>query len=208
MLLAAAASLVLRAAWPAALVCSASLLLWIGMRRGEYTPAGGFGAANLVTTLRLALIVLLAWLGLRIADPGSALLVFAVFVLDGIDGSIARRRGLASAFGARLDMECDALLVLVSTLLLYLRARVPLFILVPGLLRYAYVLALPLLPSGGREQPPSRVGRYSFSVLVTSLIASLWPIEPWQRAFAGFATLLVVYSFARSVYWSWSQRAD
>ena len=46
------------------------------------------------------------------------------------------------------------------------------------------------------------VGRYAFAVMVLSMCASLWPIEPWHRPLALLATLLIVYSFGRSVYWS------
>src|SRR5256885_6556405 len=139
MLIAAAASLLVQVAWPAAFVGAASLALLVTGGRGRYTPAGVFGKANFVTLVRLALVVLLAVLGARKPGPVEAMLVLAGFTLDRIDRWLARRAGLASAFGARLDIECDALLVLICALVLYLHARVPAFILVPGLLRYAYV---------------------------------------------------------------------
>jgi phosphatidylglycerophosphate synthase len=138
---------------------------------------------------------------LRAGGELAASLVLTVFVLDGVDGWLARRRQLASAFGARFDMECDALLVLVASLRVYLSGHLPAFILVPGALRYLYVLAVRWLPSR-REQPRSRVGRYVFALMVLSLCASLWPFEPWHRPLALVATLLIVWSFARSVYWS------
>jgi phosphatidylglycerophosphate synthase len=202
MLIAALLALALRAAWPVALIGAASLFALLGLGRGRYTPAGAFGSANAVTLLRLLLIACLALVGQRMRGEESALLMFAVFALDGLDGWLARSRQLSSAFGARFDTECDAMLVLVGSLLLYLRARLPAFILVPGALRYAYVLAIGWLPGRGREQPRSLVGRYVFAIVVLSLCASLWPLEPWHRPFALLATLLIVYSFGRSVYWS------
>ena len=39
--------------------------------------------------------------------------------LDGVDGWLARRRGMSSAFGARFDMEIDALLVQVLAILVW-----------------------------------------------------------------------------------------
>ena len=144
--LAALLALALHAVWPVALVGAASLVALLGLGRGRYTPAGAFGAANAVTLLRLVLIAALALIGLPQRGELAALLMFAVFALDGVDGWLARSRQLASAFGARFDMECDALLVLVGSLLLYLRGRLPAFILLPGALRYAYVLALAWLP--------------------------------------------------------------
>jgi phosphatidylglycerophosphate synthase len=173
----------------------------LGLGRGRYTPAGTFGSANAVTLLRLVLITSLASIGLRLGGEVAALIMLAVFALDGLDGWLARSRQLASGFGARFDMECDALLVLVGSLLLYLRGSLPAFILLPGALRYAYVLAIAWLPSRGREAPRSLIGRYVFAIMVLSMCASLWPFEPWHRPLALLATLLIAYSFAHSVYW-------
>jgi hypothetical protein len=75
--------------------------------------------------------------------------------------------------------------------------------LLPGALRYLYVLGLALFAADHREAPRSRVGRHAFSVMMSSFVASLWPLEPWHRPFAMFATLLIVFSFGRSVYWSY-----
>ena len=129
MLIAGLFALALGAAWPVALIGAASLSALLGLGRGRYTPAGAFGSANAVTLLRLVLITSLALIGLRLRGEVAALIMFAVFALDGLDGWLARSRQLASGFGARFDMECDALLVLVGSLLLYLRGRLPAFIL-------------------------------------------------------------------------------
>jgi phosphatidylglycerophosphate synthase len=40
-----------------------------------------------------------------------------LLALDGLDGWLARRFGLASAYGARFDMEVDGFLILVLALL-------------------------------------------------------------------------------------------
>jgi phosphatidylglycerophosphate synthase len=205
LLLATGASLLVRNALPAAGVGSASIGVLIALQRGRYTPAGTFGAANVVTAFRLVLIVGLALLGRTSPGPLSALWVGSIFVLDGVDGWIARRTGQASAFGACFDMECDALLVLMCSLVLYLHARLPAFILLPGVLRYLYVLALVLLPRM-QEAPRSRIGRYAFGAMVISFVASLWPIEPWHRPLALGASLLILLSFARSV--PLSRRSD
>jgi phosphatidylglycerophosphate synthase len=201
MLLAAAASLALGNALPAALAGGAALLVLVHAHRGRFTPSGQFGAANAITALRLLLTLSLGWLGLRTLEAPVALLVLAIFALDGLDGWLARRSGQASDFGARFDMECDALLVLVCALLLYLHGRLGAFVLVAGALRYAYVLVLAVLPQGGREAPRSRLGRYVFAVLMLSFIASL-ALLPGHRWLALGAVLLLCVSFARSMYWS------
>jgi CDP-diacylglycerol--glycerol-3-phosphate 3-phosphatidyltransferase len=66
--------------------------------------------ANLITTLRLALLCLLVWLGYE-ASPQlqllNAPLVLLIFILDGVDGYVARRRGEASLFGSVYDIAAD-----------------------------------------------------------------------------------------------------
>jgi phosphatidylglycerophosphate synthase len=84
--------------------------------------------------------------------------------------------GSPSELGARLDMESDALLVLSASLALFVHGRLGAFILVPGLLRYGYVLALAMFAALRRDAPRSKLGRYIFSLMMVSLIASLWPL--------------------------------
>jgi phosphatidylglycerophosphate synthase len=187
---------------PATAFGVASLLVLVFNHRGRWTPAGSFGPANAVTAVRLSMIGCLCAMGLRGVGPASALLVLLIFALDGLDGWLAKRGGHAAAFGANFDMECDALLVLVCSLVLYLNRRLGAFILLPGFLRYLYAIAIACFPRGALEAPASRVGRYAFSVLAVSMIVSLWPIEPLHRPLALVATLLIVFSFAKGFLWS------
>src|SRR5262245_15427822 len=84
-------------------------------RLRQYHPFPSFGVANLVTTARAALGVLLTSLigesvsGRLAATAASVALV--VLALDGLDGWLARRANMLSAFGARFDVEVDALLI-------------------------------------------------------------------------------------------------
>jgi phosphatidylglycerophosphate synthase len=159
------------------------------------------GAANAITLGRLVLVLALA---LRLeagAGPIEASLMVLVFALDGLDGWIARRSGTASELGARFDMEADALFTLVCALGLYACGRLAAFVLVPGLLRYAYVLALARLPRLRREAPRSSFGRWAFALMIVSFAVSAWPLylHGWLALLASAG---IVLSFARSVYWS------
>lgn len=180
-----------------------SLLVFVLRAHGRWTESGNFGAANTITLARVGGVFVFSWLGARAASPPGALLVLALFALDGVDGWVARRTHTASAFGARLDTECDAWMVLVASLVLQLAGRLGPFILVAGLLRYLYVLALAIVPGARGDEPPSRTGRWAFSLLVASLCASLWPLGPWHAPVAMLAVALLCASFARSVVWSW-----
>src|SRR5260370_1121940 len=76
-------------------------------------------------------------------------------MLDGVDGWLARRGGLASRFGARFDMETDALSVLVFTLLLLRTGQAGPWVLAIGLARYIFVGVAWLWPPLAVEFPQS-----------------------------------------------------
>jgi phosphatidylglycerophosphate synthase len=201
MLSATAAALFIGQAWPAALAGAVSFTLLFHGVRGGFTARGGFGVANLVTALRLLLVLALGF-GARAPALLLSAAVLGVFVLDGLDGWLARRSGSASAFGAHFDMEVDALLVLVAELVLWQR-DFGVWILVTGLLRYAYVMALAWVPAPGGPQLRSRFGRYAFGALVLGLSAA--PVLPETAALGAvaFGTVLVSASFARGFHWSY-----
>ncbi len=189
------------AAWPIA-ACAAlswAALLWLG--RGAYTPSGRFGWANRVTALRLLVISSLTAAPAALAARSVFLLVLGVLALDLLDGWLARRLGDASPFGALFDMESDALLVLVVTLRLWLGGGFAAWVLFPGVLRYAYVLAIWCWPEA-REAPRSRLGRSAFALLMVGLLAGLVLPEPSASVGVLLGSLLVSASFARSAYFS------
>ncbi len=86
-----------------------------------YHPFRSIGSANLATATRGTLVALLAALvGERVSGSVQyvALAVAATAAtLDGVDGWLARRSNTASRFGARFDMETDALLILTLAVL-------------------------------------------------------------------------------------------
>ena len=162
-----------------------------------------FGGANQVTLLR-GLLVALMIPSLLAPDrqPWSTVILGMVaLALDGIDGPIARRTGMASPFGARFDMETDALTVLMLSLLVAAEGRVGPWVLASGALRYLYVAAGWIWPWLARPVPPS-VARQLVCVLqIAGLLAALLPIlaPPWPSAIAAAALALLIWSFGRDV---------
>jgi phosphatidylglycerophosphate synthase len=110
-------------------------------------------AANLVTATRIALAG-----GVAVAaavDGPQALMgaLLAVALLsDFVDGRLARWTGTASAFGARLDMEADALLILVLSVVV--AADVGWWVLWLGLVRYGFAALVACVPRLRVEPPP------------------------------------------------------
>jgi phosphatidylglycerophosphate synthase len=195
-------AIVLRAAVLAAV--GGTLLLWLAVRRLR-TPR--FGAANAVTLLRAAIATLLvALLG---AAPTQALAWLLVALgtlgvaLDGVDGALARRRAEASEFGARFDMETDALLILVLAALVWQHGKAGVWILAAGLLRYLFVAGSWVLPWLGAALPPSTRRQAVCVVQIVSLLGALAPIvvPPWSGALALAGLAALVWSFTVDVHW-------
>ncbi len=188
----------------AAYVLGATVLLATVPRR---PPLPCFGVANQVTLLRAALVALLFGLAGETATPagawlaaGTALLASA---LDGVDGWLARRLGLSSAFGARFDMETDALLIVALALLVWQFDKAGYWVLLAGLLRYLFVAAGALLDWLRRPLPPSRRRQTVCVLQILMLIVCLLPpvTRPWSQTAAALGLLLLVWSFTLDVVW-------
>ena len=174
-----------------------------------HAPHARFGAANRVTLARLALVALLAaGVGEPLTDAtglawGAIAVATTAALWDALDGPLARAQGLASEFGARFDMETDALLVLVLSLLVIHFDKAGAWILAAGLMRYAFVLAGRALPWLARPLPPSQRRKAVCVVQITSLIVCLGPIiaPPWSRAIAAASLAALSASFAADLAW-------
>jgi phosphatidylglycerophosphate synthase len=181
-------------------------LLLAGLAARELHGAS-FGTANRVTLARGALTILL--LALLAAPPSAELAWYVVAIallglaLDGLDGWVARSRNEATAFGARFDMETDALLILALSLLAWQLGKAGAWVVLAGALRYGFVAASFAAPWLGRELPPSRRRQAVCVVQIVSLILCLLPVLP-PHASAGIALLGLVAltaSFATDVVW-------
>jgi len=174
---------------------------------------GSFGLANQLTLLRSALVCLI---GSALLASGQApieswsvsALVATALALDFLDGQVARRLGLVSAFGARFDMEIDALLILILAILVWQVGRVDAWVLAIGLMRYGFVLAGRPCAWLRAPLPPSRRRQTACAVQGVALLACvLPPVAPWIAGLtAGVALAALAGSFAADVRWLWRAR--
>jgi phosphatidylglycerophosphate synthase len=193
-------------AWRAASVAlvGGSALLWLTARRLALPT---FGAANAVTLVRAVLVVLLlATFGVAATSTVAWLLVALSTIaaaLDGVDGALARGRGERSAFGARFDMEVDALLILVLATLVWQHGKADVWILAAGLLRYGFVAASYVSPWLGAALPPSRRRQAVCVVQIVTLIGALVPFiaSPWSDLLALAGLVALIWSFGVDVRW-------
>ncbi len=180
------------------------LLLWLAARQLD---AEAFGAGNAVTLVRAAMTVLLA--ALFGAAPTPALgwtlvgLGAAAVALDGVDGALARGRNEASAFGARFDMETDALSIRGLAALVWQHGKAGAWILAAGLTRYLFVAAGRAFRWLGAALPPSPRRQAVCVVQIVSLLGALAPVvvPPWSAALALVGLAALVWSFAVDVHW-------
>ena len=214
MLVAAAALATLGAGLGAWFVPRALAVFGIGaacMWRGlaAHAPQARFGAANGITLLRLALVALLAAAAFEPAagTPAGAWAAVALAtlaaLLDAVDGPIARRRRQASDFGARFDMETDALLVAVLCIAVWQLDKAGAWVLASGAMRYAFVLAAGAWRWLDRPLPPSRRRKTVCVLQIVTLIVCLGPIvDPaLAAAVAGAGLALLAYSFGADIAW-------
>ena len=111
------------------------------------------GAANALTALRGLLLIGIV-LGSGVLPPYAILVLgIVVLVLDGLDGYYARKHNTVSTFGDVFDKEVDALFVLTFGVLIIDKQLAGSWIVLPGLLRYGYVIALSFFD---RKPSPTR----------------------------------------------------
>jgi phosphatidylglycerophosphate synthase len=167
--------------------------------RGRYTPQGSFGPANALTLLRLlGVFALLLW------SQGNELwaagLAFLILCADGLDGWAARRWGVASEFGHGFDQEVDAFFFLVLCLILYVHGHLGAWVLLPGALRYLFVLYAKLARPPRCTVRGNRFTRAVGVIAVLALIACLLPIGAACSGLAAGAALGLCGSFLHSTW--------
>ena len=200
------------AGWPALTVATLVLAGVAGLALRAMIagyPHDRLGACNAMTLLRAALVAgLVAALMSPFAPWAMVGIAVLALALDGVDGWLARREGLASAFGARFDMEVDALLGLVLALLAMAAGKAGPWVLVLGGLRYAYMFAGVFMPWLQGDLPPRRTRKTICVIQIATLIALLAPpvVPPLSLGLAGVASVLLVGSFAVDILWLWRRR--
>ncbi len=208
--LAGAAGLGLDYAAKAVIVFTAGA--WLVWRALDTHPHARFGPANRVTLGRLGAMALMAALigealpraplaAMPAATWGLVIAATLTALLDAVDGALARRSGLASAFGARFDMETDAAFTLVLCALVVQAGQAGSWILASGLMRYAFVAAAFAWPWLSGPLPPSKRRQTVCVVQITTLIVCLGPIVPplLANGLAAISLALLSLSFAIDV---------
>lgn len=166
---------------------------------------------NAITVARVALAPLVAVLILS-ARWSEALTCFvAAGVSDGLDGRIARKYGLESAFGAMLDPIADKALMILVTWTLAAMDALPLWFAALITARDVAIVAGAALthrPGGDGVRPRirplfiSKANTAAQIILLGGVLAAKsfdWPLEPWLTPALITAAALSIASFGAYV---------
>lgn len=151
----------------------------------------GSGCLGVVVAAAAGSISVPSW---WIAAPAALALA-----LDAVDGPVARRTQTASPAGGRFDLECDAVFALVLALAAALIYGP--WVLVLGLMRYAFVLAGLVVPRLRGALVFSRLRRVVAGAQGVVLVVAVTPLLPYavDLALLVGVLVLVVGSFGRDV---------
>lgn len=169
------------------------------------------GPADLVTLTRATLSCGVA--GLVAESPAQdetvttlVALAAVALALDAVDGQVARRTGTASSFGARLDGEADAFLMLVLSV--HVARTGEAWVLAIGGVRYLFAMAAWVLPWMRAELPRRhwrKVVTATAGIALTFAAADVAAHEV-ERAVLALPVILLAESFGRDVWWLWRHR--
>jgi phosphatidylglycerophosphate synthase len=187
----------------------AAIMLIASVQRRTHHPFPVFGPANRVTTVRALLVSIAAALIGEARVPSTALAAAAIAtaatLLDGVDGRLARQTKMASPFGARFDMEIDALLVLALSILAWRYDKAGAWVLLSGWLRYLFVAAGWVWPWLRRPLPATFRGKAICIAQIAALVVVLLPAvaPPASDVIAAAALAALGYSFFADVVRLW-----
>lgn len=153
--------------------------------------------ANLITTLRLVLLFVLVWLAYH-ASPqwqiAEAPLLVLIFVLDGVDGYVARIRHEESLFGSIYDIAADRIVENVLWLVLAHLGLVPVWVAIVFVTRGILVDAVRSVGASQGRAPfsltKSRFGRFlvggrfmrgTYGAIKAIAFSWIFLLHPWPR---------------------------
>ncbi|MFC6357257.1 CDP-diacylglycerol--glycerol-3-phosphate 3-phosphatidyltransferase [Luethyella okanaganae] len=187
----------------------------------QTTRSSNWNLPNLITVLRILLAPLFIWM--LIADAGAdgplrwwaAMLFIVAIATDGVDGAIARRRGLVTDLGKLLDPIADKVLTGGALVGLSILGELWWWVTIVILLREVGITVWRMVELGrGTVVPASRGGKLKTivqAVAISLALVPLWTIlGEWMHWVNGFvmalALVLTVYSGVEYLWQAWRLR--
>lgn len=181
-----------------------------GFRLSYDFPHRSLGLCNLVTLTRLMIMGILCTVMLAGMTPDWVTFGIAAcaLALDGVDGWLARWQGLASEFGARFDVEVDAIFALLLAVYAATSGAAGAFVILLGLPHYLFWMARLRRPWLDRPLRPSFLRKAVCVFQIGALIALQVPLFAGGGLdlVIGAVTLALVWSFGRDILWMWRMK--
>lgn len=174
------------------------------------STARSLGPADFVTLGRSALVGCVTALVVDTAGREIVAMVAIASValaLDAVDGQVARRTGTASPLGARFDMEVDAYLILILSVVVA-QSLGP-WVLAIGAMRYVFVAASWQWPWLTSPLPPSMARKTVAAVQGVVLVVAASTVLPDWVSYAVTLGALgtLTWSFGKDTWWLIGQHA-
>jgi phosphatidylglycerophosphate synthase len=184
--------------------CAVALTGWLMQRHYPHDRLGFCNVATLSRMMLTASLVMPLVAGASNAWPVAAVALCAL-ALDGMDGWLARREGLVSAFGARFDMEVDSAFALVLSVLAYASGSAGVLVLALGLPRYVFAAAAMVLPWLNGPLPERTSRKVVCVVQLATLIVLQVPGAVATAPLVAVVVAALIWSFGRDIVWLWRQ---
>jgi phosphatidylglycerophosphate synthase len=162
----------------------------------QIKPIGGL--ANLTTLIRSCGLLIFSVVYPNLSDLSTTIWLIMLVFMDGLDGYLARRRAEQTTFGEFFDKENDALFICVISCILLIKGMAGSFILIPGFLRYFYVVFLYLTGLQGRNEKRTKYGPAITVIMFLALSLSFILPGYLRIPLLIAATTLIVISFGYS----------
>nr|WP_298056502.1 CDP-alcohol phosphatidyltransferase family protein [uncultured Halomonas sp.] len=190
---------------------AAGFYMVMGALVASFWPHGALGWANRITLGRGVLVAIVAGALAANAFTNAIWLWLAIAViallLDGVDGWIARRTNTHTPFGARFDMELDAVLILILCIGLWQSEPLGIWVLLIGGMRYLFIAAS--WPFPWLKAPLFASFRRKAVCVwqVVALLLALTPLTPpvISTVLAVSALVSLIVSFGTDVKWLYQQ---
>lgn len=165
-----------------------------------------YGYANWVSILRLLMVLTAFSLHNTISDIYLFIIFTVSIVMDGVDGFLARKFKHETPQGAILDMETDALMVLVLAYIHISNGQIPAWILLPASFRYLYAWIILFTTNDQKKELVPKIVRATIAVIF--FIALLLPFisdSLLMKVTVHISGVLIMLSFTSSFYFSLKQ---
>lgn len=186
-----------------------AFIIFIFQNKRFFEKLPYFGVANLITTTRLILTMILISLSYKLTFDNIIifLIILTIPLLDIVDGLIARYRKEESQFGMYYDMEVDAVFVMVASIIIYLNYPSMWIVLIPAFVRYFYKFSIDILDSKNRfKEKKQKYASLIAGNYFVALIVFYFLTNELASNYLMVSSLLIMLSFGKSFFdfYKWS----